>query len=218
MNDLDKIKIRIKKLIALSKSPNENEAMAALEKARRLMEEYGLNEKDCVYISSCVKSTKRYIPWRTVIANSMAWLYNCYKFRDQNNGFFVFSGEEIDVFMAIEMYSYLIKTIERMAKQNIRKNAKSKFRESYKWGIASSLYNRIETLGQSCSWAHQREEKITAIEEYVSKKHDLIVPVHKKIKINNSALTRGFVDGGKISLNRQTTGHGGQYITDSGRR
>jgi hypothetical protein len=189
--------------------------MAALDKAKELMEEYDLNEKDCVYTSSRVKSTKRYVVWRTIIANSMAWLYSCYKFRDINNGTFCFTGEEIDVFMATEMYSYLIKTVERMAKQNIRKNAKSKFRNSYKQGIATSLYSRIETLGQACSWARQRENKITAIEEYVSKSHDLISPDRGKSKVNNSALTRGFIDGGKISLNRQTSRRSGQYITDS---
>jgi hypothetical protein len=70
-------------------------------------------------------------------------------------------------------------------------------------------------LGQVCSWAHQREDKITAVEEYISKNHDFLSPEHKKIKLNNSALARGFLDGGKISLNRQTTGHGGQYISDS---
>ena len=43
----EQIKKKIKKLLALSKSPNENEAMAALEKARKLMEENGLSEQDC---------------------------------------------------------------------------------------------------------------------------------------------------------------------------
>jgi hypothetical protein len=40
--DIDKIKDKIKKLFALSKSPNANEAAAALETAQRLMDEYGL--------------------------------------------------------------------------------------------------------------------------------------------------------------------------------
>jgi hypothetical protein len=39
---IDKIKDRIKKLFALSKSPNANEAAAALEMAQKLMDEYGL--------------------------------------------------------------------------------------------------------------------------------------------------------------------------------
>ena len=40
--DVDKIKAKIKKLFALSKSPNANEAAAALKKAQTLLAEYGL--------------------------------------------------------------------------------------------------------------------------------------------------------------------------------
>jgi hypothetical protein len=42
MTDLDKIKAKIKKLFALSKSPNAHEAAAALEMAQKLMAEYGI--------------------------------------------------------------------------------------------------------------------------------------------------------------------------------
>jgi hypothetical protein len=42
MKSLDKIKNKIKKLFALSKSPNANEAAAALEMAQKLIAEYGI--------------------------------------------------------------------------------------------------------------------------------------------------------------------------------
>jgi hypothetical protein len=42
MDNLNKIKDKIKKLFALSKSPNANEAAAALEMAQKLMDEYNL--------------------------------------------------------------------------------------------------------------------------------------------------------------------------------
>jgi hypothetical protein len=41
-DDINKIKSKIKKLFALSKSPNANEAATALEMAQKLMDEYGL--------------------------------------------------------------------------------------------------------------------------------------------------------------------------------
>jgi hypothetical protein len=41
-SDIDKIKAKIKKLFALSKSPNANEAAIALEMAQKLMAEYGV--------------------------------------------------------------------------------------------------------------------------------------------------------------------------------
>lgn len=205
-------KQKIKKLLALSKSPDENEAMAALEKAKELMEKYGLNEQSCIYKDIKVKTTKTVCHWRAIVANAIVWLYNCYKYKDTSDGTYVFVGEEFDVFMASEMYGYLIKTIERMAKQNIRKNAKYKFRLSYKQGMASRLYNRIKELGEACSWAPQRESKIKAVSDFVKKEVDLVDSKSKKIKLNATARSRGFFDAGSISLNRQTTGHGGRFI------
>ncbi|MDR0759668.1 MAG: DUF2786 domain-containing protein [Treponema sp.] len=46
MTDLDKIKTKIKKLFALSKSPNANEASIALEMAQKLMAECGVKRND----------------------------------------------------------------------------------------------------------------------------------------------------------------------------
>jgi len=42
MTDFDKIKAKLKKLFALSRSPNANEAALALEMAQKLMSEYGI--------------------------------------------------------------------------------------------------------------------------------------------------------------------------------
>jgi hypothetical protein len=46
MDDTNKIKDRIKKLFALSKSPNANEAALALEMAQKLMAEYGVKRNE----------------------------------------------------------------------------------------------------------------------------------------------------------------------------
>jgi hypothetical protein len=46
VNNLNKIKSRIRKLLALSKSPNPNEAAVALETAQRLMAEYNVKRGD----------------------------------------------------------------------------------------------------------------------------------------------------------------------------
>ena len=46
MNDIEKIKAKIKKLFALSKSSNANEAALALEMARKLLIEHGIKRND----------------------------------------------------------------------------------------------------------------------------------------------------------------------------
>ena len=157
MEELERVKRRVKKLLALSKSPNENEAASALRKANELMADYKLTaEQFFDYTNAKVKGTKRFIRWRVVLANAVENLYATYHYSDYE-GNIVFIGEELDVFMSTEMYKYLVKTIDRMAKQNIRKNAKYKYRQSYRAGIASRLYDRMYELGQQCSWRNPKE-------------------------------------------------------------
>ena len=53
MEDLETIRRRVRKLLALSKSPNESEALSALRKANELMAEHRLTQADfAVYTKS----------------------------------------------------------------------------------------------------------------------------------------------------------------------
>jgi hypothetical protein len=213
MIDLNVIKRRIKKLLALSKSPNENEAASALKKAQNLMEEYHLAESECLYTRHSVKATKRLSKWRAVLASAVAWLYVCETFRNTGTGEQIFFGEEFDAFMAGEMFGYLAKTIERMAKQNIRKNAKYAFRERYKLGIACQLSVRIQELGAAASWAPRRETKLLAVKKAMESQ---LTIVREKLNVrgdfSGSAFQRGVMSGNDISLHRQATGYGGRFI------
>jgi hypothetical protein len=170
------------------------------------MEEYALDEADVRFESERVKSTKTYTAWRAVIANAVSWLYGCHSFRDQDTGERVFTGESLDAFMACEMFSYMIKTIERSAKKNIRKNAKYKFRQSYKLGMAHSIHNRIKELGNVCSWSPRRNEKIEEAREYVERSVELVDSKQKKSNVDMTAATRGALHGKGVSLARQA-GH-----------
>lgn len=208
---LNTVKHRIKKLLALSKSPNENEASLAMKMANDLIAQYELNESEFSdYTRKAVKSTKRFVEWRAILANAVEQLYATYHYKDINTGRFVFYGEELDVFMATEMFSYLTKTVDRMAKNNIRKNAKYRFRQSYRSGVASRLYDRIVELGQECSWRNpeQLEQQKNDISLWVHNQTKLVSNESKKTKANMKAWIRGKIDADGISLNRQMTGSG----------
>ena len=216
MSDLNIIKSKIKKLLALSKSPNENEAALALEKATALMAQYQLDESEFSgYTQKSVKSTKRYVEWRAIVANAVENLYATYHYRNANTGEFIFYGEELDVFMSTEMFSYLIKTIDRMASQNIRKNAKYHFRQSYRSGLASRLYYRMEELGQNCSWRSPEELAKTKQEicDYVNNSKELSVRPVKTGRMNIKAWCRGQNDADGISLSRQMNASHGRLIS-----
>ncbi len=218
--DLDSLKSRIKKLLALSKSPNENEAACAAKMANDLIEKYKLNNSDFGdYTSKSVKSTKRYVEWHSLVANAVENVYATYHFRDINTGNFIFFGEELDVFMSTQMYSYLTKTINRMVKENVRKNAKSKYRQSYRSGVANRLWERMYDLGSQCSWRNKDElnSKKDEIKEWVNSQHDLITRRPEKLTgANKSAWNRGMRDGNGISLSRQMNGSGNRKIEYQG--
>ena len=211
MNELEKTKNLVRKLMALSKSDNENEAMIALKKANELMASYHLDESALRYESAEVKTVKSYSRWRTVLANALDYLYCCYHYHTNisGRGRFVFTGEPSDVFLASEMYEYLVRTIERSAKKNIRKNAKSVFRESYKLGMARGISDMIEEMGESVSWAPLRKSKKKEVQAWVENNIALEDSSQKKRFINNAALERGFRHGGSVSLARQAGYSGG---------
>jgi hypothetical protein len=101
------------------------------------------------------------------------------------------------------MYSYLIEAVERCAKKNIRKNAKYKFRQSFKYGMACRIYDRITQLGSACSWSPCRNEKIEGAKEYAGRSVELSDSKKKKSSFNSRAEARGFQHGGGVSLARQ---------------
>ena len=215
-DEIEKVKHKVKKLLALSKSPNENEAAVALEKAMKLMEEHQLSEGQCLYETHSAKATKRASLWRTVLAKPVAWLYCCEAFFVHEKGEVCFFGESFDAFMAKEMYCYLSKTIERMAKPNIRKSAKRSYREKYKLGVAYSLRARIHNIGAKASWAPQWKDKKLAVRKALENEFKL-VSTHMKVPVRgrgSNAFRRGTLAGDDISLNRQTTGHGGRYLEE----
>ena len=202
--EIENIKTKIRKLLALSKSDNENEAAAALEKANKLIEQFGLDKEALHFESVRAKATKTYSKWRTMLSGSIAWLYGCHQYRDVNTGKFVFTGESLDAFMAGEMFTYLHNTVIRCAKKAIRKNAKYKFRQDFKYGMAQRICVRILELGESCSWSSRREIKIEASKNYIERSLTIITTEQKEEKLNPTAFTRGALYGDGVSLARQT--------------
>lgn len=130
---MEKIVDRIRKLLALASSANENEAMAAAEKAQALLLEYNLTMADVEsepeqFISDDeFESDSR--PWRRSLATAIAQLYFCdyhyqfvkytsrracgYKRMDRH----YFHGAPHNVAVAKSVFVYLCGTINRLAKE-----------------------------------------------------------------------------------------------------
>lgn len=216
----EEVKRKIQKLLALSKSPNENEAASALEKANALMSENNITQKemfedDVVLIKAFILKKDT---WMSVLASAISWLYGVYSVHQIGKGWnaserLEFYGLETDAYLASEMYGYLIQTINRMARQNIRKNAKHLYRESYKTGIAKNIASRIFDMGEKVSWAPDRKRKMTALENIINSK-DSSITKNTAIKLQTVARAeqKGMSDGVNVHLNRQTAGCCGLMI------
>ena len=118
------IKGKIRNLLALAESPNENEAKAALLKARELMAKHKLTEaelgeaakQEVVRKTTDITFSKRRNPW----INRLLWVigdnYCCKAFRShrkrKQTQIAGFIGLENDVEICVEVFKYAVNCIE----------------------------------------------------------------------------------------------------------
>lgn len=204
MNNKDNIRRKVKKLLALSKSQNEAEAAAALEKAKSLMDSAGLKEYECIEIhNEKVNFVKRRCLWRELLVSSVAYLNDTIVVKDPN-GNCKFFGGDLDVFLSCEMYKYLEKAVTRITQNNVRKNAKKAYKDSYKSGIATNIAQRIEQLKKNMDGEFPETSKLLVAKQYVQSEFDLRdLPSTQKPRINQTAFAKGFDAGQYISLSKQ---------------
>ena len=137
-------RVKIQKLLALAESDNENEAKAALLKAKELMMEHKLSEDDFNKKDSKVKRlitdytyTKRGEFWIGVLAMILGENYCCRvavaKGQGEQKGTVMFVGLEEDVDLCNEIFSYAVDTIRLLSKQYLKQKGKT----------SSTKYNNI---------------------------------------------------------------------------
>ena len=161
LTNKEKIVEKIRKLLALASSPNENEAMSAMEKAQTLLAEHNLNESDVKEEVSkiIIKMTKTdSVPWKRTIAHALASLYFCdywYGFNYKRNpnraeghtryDDHKFVGKEHNVDVAIMMFQYLIEAVERLANVGAKKQpyGKNQYLTSFRKTAAGTLSARL---------------------------------------------------------------------------
>lgn len=168
MNDSERNRMieKIRKVLALSSSPNEAEAMAAASKAQAMLAEYNLTMADVAekeqnesmdFIQDDETVTDS-VPWRRGIASQIAKLYFCtyyYVFRKdaalRSCGYIrrdthYFVGLPHNVYVAKMMFKYLGDTVERLAAEGTKQykpSERSKYQTSFKWACSGRLQARI---------------------------------------------------------------------------
>lgn len=153
-----KIIDRIRKLLAMATSANEQEAAAFAGKAQALLAEHNLTPDDIKgeeddELGMDVSTLTDSYPWRRPLADAVARMYFCsYAYGDVVRGktkydVHGFIGRKHNVEVAKLMFDYLWRAVDRMARdaaKAIPKKQQSPFRVSFRWGASRRLVDRIE--------------------------------------------------------------------------
>lgn len=158
---------KIRKLLALAESPNENEAKTALLMARDLMAKHKLTEAECrdaakqavKDIDTGIDCSKRLNPWLTNLAAAIGEHYCCKAYTSRLYGHQThrihFIGLEEDADVCSEIYNYAVGAIMNELKQ-IRKQlpdasaaAINKAVNSYGGGFVAGLKSLYDEQQQT---------------------------------------------------------------------
>ena len=222
-SDLSKIIERIKKLLALSKSPNEAEAASALNKTNDLLMQYNLSmsqisstDQDPIKSTAieCSGASKK---WRHSLITTLSRVNLCHAILGHDSHYFVILGREVNIHSVMIMWEYLDKAVNRIHQKECPRQAKSHYRESFKLGIAHGISEKLEEQ----YWKNNTgainalvvSEK-SRIDEFLKDKGIELksspVEIEKKIAYRN-----GLIHGRQVNLNNQIQNNNSNLSIDN---
>lgn len=233
---MDKIQEKIRKLLALSCSGNENEAATALKKANELLFKHNLDysdikQKDNKIIRAYFDSFNKAVIWKSIIMDKISEYNFCQTFTGWNpetnysSKCFIICGSKHNIEAVKIMYEYLVEVVERLSRNYHRKLGKAEHKRSimnsYRKGICFKIASRLEqmkikamteglkTESFNCNALVAKslyEKEFCKIRESLS---DLKIRSNRqKISYTSAnALQHGMKDGEEINLNSQLTGN-----------
>jgi len=167
MDSKDKLIAKIKKLMALTSSPNEHEAALAAEKMQAILAEHNLSMTDVKAAKEGFDGIKtdgdlrtNSFPWRRSLANAVAQMYFCKYFfvthrkpggnarSGHDSHHFVGASHNIEV--AKMMFGYLNETVDRLAREGAKAHPENRsgyitsFTNACAGRLVTRIYDRIE--------------------------------------------------------------------------
>jgi len=202
---------KIKKLLALTESPNFSEASVAMSKVHQLLKEYNLSLSDIVkdnrfsIIENDYLSFQKERKWRTILVYDVATANYCTCLRlihgDGSTDLKII-GKEHNILATRIMLDYLMEAIDKRAKRYPASE-----RKSYKMGFVSALGKRLQKIkeeDQTQCTALVVQEK-SAVDQYLKERGD-VTSLSVKFKVDmNNIFNNGYEDGNNVSLNQQVS-------------
>jgi hypothetical protein len=217
MTDKEKIVDKIRKLLALSESSNEHEAMLAMENANKLLMKHNLemsdvNEVDInEMIEDDIMSGGRLMSYKTSLISSIMRLNNCeivVHNRTRGQKIVKALGKKHNIQVSISMYEYLVSTMEKIIKKEKCGNA-----NSFRIGFAHSINQKVnEIIKERNKKQNEFDEACTAlvvvekelVKKFMKEKYPNIrTTITKSSIVDHASYSAGRTAGQAVSLNSQ---------------
>ncbi|GHV28149.1 hypothetical protein AGMMS4952_11140 [Spirochaetia bacterium] len=212
MENIENIKSKIRKLLALGTSSNKHEAATAIAKAEKLMKLYHLNNSDVAFTQEVigVEPQNEVIPeWENQLLSACCYPHNCHVVLTES-GEAIITGRPQNVEISILMFAYLKDTVSRLAKES----------EQLKTALAFFLSIKIFEQGKKVSWMDNPNERTAALKYAAAMigTELVVVPERKKsAEVDRDVVESAGDMASVISLNRQT-GSAGQLLQIEGEK
>lgn len=223
---VEDIILKIQKLLALSKSSNENEAQNAMLKAQQLLIKHKLSLKDVeLYSSENIKVDSfnteqrfRGQSWKSNLAQVIADNFSCYMYLQTSCNYrskvrsICFYGKGDDVVICNIMFSYASKCINtegdklvKRMKQDRRRKYFKGIKDDYALGFIAGLKERFnEQIRNNSEWGLVIQKDQIVIDKYREFSKDFgTVNVSKKFYKHSNAFKLGQEDGRKFDISNK---------------
>lgn len=238
--DMESIANKIKKLLALSQSPNEAEAIAASKKAQDLLTRYNLSMADVADPQAIDEEVEQQTlfhldskrEWVITLLDGVARANFCSIIMTSGKGYgcdYKLIGRPSNIAVASLMYEYLSETVERLARTTPNTTGEKGFKNSFRLGCANRLYWRLlDTIKEQCENGITSEDgvscsAIAVTSLYEQRKAEIEAyrdSTYGKIKShkcrNSISSNEGYLAGDRagqqVSLNKQVSGSNQRYL------
>ena len=205
---------KIEKLLALSESPNEAEAAAALAKVQVLLARHGLSMSDMKSSSKSsveersILNKKRLRNWESaLLATVMKATYTEAVHKPAEGKVYII-GREINVATAENLFSYLHETIKRISRKY---NPVVRHADSFRYGMVVKINERLKAIDDRKNADKEEKQIIVSMKGKTdSENSEYLADTYGKVKrkrINNrvdpESYGLGQKVGNKVSLNKQ---------------
>lgn len=217
---------QIRKLLALSKSDNPNEAAAALAKAEKKMQEHQLSQADLgelpadegILSEDIEAFGPRQVTWRTMLCNELAAMHGCCALLQigafNREKHLAVVGAATDIAIVRTLYAWTAAEIDRLADIH-GAGAGAQWRNSYRHGCVEGI---IDAMKDARARARERasstalavvDERLRKSNEYADKELGA-EPNNNRITVRRDAYDRGHADGWEI--HERSEAHKGRVL------